>query len=57
MGHSEREKRYQLLGQTGAGRRLFIAFTIRRNLIRAISARDMNRREAEAFLRYEKDNP
>jgi uncharacterized DUF497 family protein len=40
--HSRLEKRYFALGQTSAGRRLFIAFTIRKNLIRAISARDMS---------------
>lgn len=51
------ERRYQLLGETMAGRRLFVAFTVRRKLIRVISARDMNRREHEAYLRYEKENP
>src|SRR5690349_10397950 len=39
--HSKREKRYYALGQTGAGRYLFIAFTIRRSLLRVISVRDM----------------
>lgn len=42
-GHSQREKRYYALGQTIAGRRLFVAFTVRRNLIRVISVRDMKR--------------
>jgi uncharacterized protein len=31
--HSHREKRYYALGQTSFGRYLFVAFTIRRNLI------------------------
>ena len=53
-GHSTREKRHYALGQTGAGRRLFVAFTIRRELIRVISVRDMNRNETEAYGRYEK---
>jgi uncharacterized DUF497 family protein len=39
--HSRREKRYYGLGQTSSGRRLFVAFTIRRKLIRVISVRDM----------------
>jgi len=32
--HSKTEKRYYALGQTGAGRRLFLVFSIRRRLIR-----------------------
>lgn len=53
----KREKRYWALGQTSGGRRLFLAFTIRRNLIRIISARDQNRRESEFYTRYEEKNP
>ena len=53
--HSKQEKRYYALGQTGAGRRLFIAFMIRRKLIRVISARDMNRNETESYKRYEEE--
>lgn len=45
--HSGREKRYYALGQTSRERHLFVAFTIRRRLIRVISVRDMNRRERE----------
>jgi hypothetical protein len=40
--HSKTEKRHYVLGRTDSNRRLFIAFTIRNNLIRVISARDMN---------------
>ena len=54
--HSKSEKRYYALGQTGAGRRLFIVFTVRRKMIRVISARDMNRNETEMYQRYEKDS-
>jgi len=54
-GHSKKEKRYYALGQTSAGRRLFVAFTLRRKLIRVISARDMNRNETGVFERYEKE--
>jgi hypothetical protein len=39
--HSKQEKRYYALGQTGGGRYLFVAFTIRRSLLRTISVRDM----------------
>lgn len=48
-GHSDAEPRFYALGQTDSGRRLFIAFTIRRDLIRVISARDMNRRERTEY--------
>lgn len=52
--HSKTEKRYYVLGQTDRGRLLFIAFTIRDNLIRVISARDMNRRESKRYEEYAK---
>jgi len=39
--HSKHESRYFALGHTDVGRPLFIAFTIRKNLIRVISARTM----------------
>jgi len=42
--HSQAEDRYYVLGQTNAGRRLFIAFTVRNNKIRIISARDMSKK-------------
>ena len=51
--HSRREKRYYALGQTGGGRYLFVAFTIRRSLVRIISVRDMNRRERDAYAKLE----
>jgi len=47
--HSEREVRYQALGQTDSGRLLFVSFTVRRSLIRIISARDMTRREVRTY--------
>ena len=53
--HSKAEKRYYGLGQTSAGRRLFVVFTLRRRLIRVISIRDMNRRETETYARHEEE--
>jgi uncharacterized protein len=47
--HSKTEKRYYALGKTDLKRTLFIAFTIRNNFIRVISARDMSRKEREAY--------
>ncbi len=47
--HSKEEPRFYVLGQTDAGRHLFVVFTMRRDLIRVISARDMNRRERAEY--------
>lgn len=43
--HSIKEKRYILLGQTKLKRLLFIVFIVRKNKIRIISARDINKKE------------
>ncbi len=47
--HSDREARYLVLGQSNAQRLLFVSFTIRKNMIRIISARDMTRRERKIY--------
>jgi uncharacterized DUF497 family protein len=47
--HSASEARYLALGQADSGRGLFISFTIRGELIRVISARDMTRKELRAY--------
>jgi len=47
--HSQTEIRLYALGKTNNGRLLFIAFTIRNNLIRIISARDMSRKEKNHY--------
>ena len=44
-GHSTREHRWRALGQTVAGRSLFVVFTVRGTLIRVLAARDLNRKE------------
>ena len=48
-GHSQLEERMFALGQTDAGRLLFVVFTVRRDLIRVISARDMSKRERKEY--------
>jgi len=48
-GHSGQEPRYAALGKTEDGRRLTVIFTVRGNLIRVISARDMSRRERRIY--------
>lgn len=47
--HSKDENRYYALGQTNAGRLLFILLTIRKKLIRVISAREMSRKERKVY--------
>ena len=54
--HSELEERFYVLGETNAGRWLFVAFTIRRDLIRPITARQMNAREQKTYDFYTKKN-
>ena len=54
-GHSQAERRYQALGHTGEGRRLFLVFTVRAKNIRIISARDMSRAERNHYEKVEKD--
>ncbi len=47
--HSTQEDRRYLLGQTNAGRHLFVAFTMRGTQIRVISARNMTRKERRTY--------
>jgi uncharacterized DUF497 family protein len=49
VAHSGQEARFYLLGQTDAGRLLFVVFTLRSTLIRVISARDMSRKERKVY--------
>ncbi len=49
--HSKAEQRFYVLGQTDSGRWLFTVFTMRKKLIRVISARDMSRRERREYDR------
>ncbi len=50
--HSHSETRMRALGQTSKGRLLFVAFTVRKNKIRVISARVQNKKEK---LTYQKE--
>lgn len=46
---NKQERRYILLGTTNTGRQLFVAFTIRGEKVRVISARDMARKERGVY--------
>jgi uncharacterized DUF497 family protein len=47
--HSLVEKRWAAFGRTDAGRLLVVIFTKRGNLLRVISARDMNRKKMKYY--------
>lgn len=47
--HSQKEIRFHALGVTGKKRKLFLSFTIRKDKIRIISARDMNKKEEVTY--------
>ncbi len=47
--HSQKEKRLYVLGKTIDNKLLFISFTIRKNKIRIISARKMNKKEQKIY--------
>lgn len=47
--HSQEEVRYYALGQSDAGRLLFLVYTLRDERVRVISARDMTRRERKEY--------
>ncbi len=47
--YSQKENRYYVLDRTDAWRRLFMAFTIRKDKIPVISAREMNEKERRKY--------
>jgi uncharacterized DUF497 family protein len=55
--HSTSEDRFYVLGQTNAGRWLFVSYTVRNDHIRPISARDMNARERKIYEFHTKRDP
>ena len=49
LKHSKTEKRYMVLGQTDEARLIFMVFTMRKNNLRVISARDMSKKERKYY--------
>ena len=47
--HKSAEQRFFALGRTDSNRQLFIAFTIRKKLVRIVSARDMTKSEERKY--------
>lgn len=56
LKHSTSEKRLYSLGVTNTNRKLFIVFTIRKNLIRVISARDMHKKERNIYEKFKENS-
>ena len=55
--HSNRERRYNVLGRTNGDRLLSVVFTVRRGLIRIISARPMSRKERATYAEIPNEEP
>ncbi len=47
--HSVNEDRHIIIGRTKLQRILFLVFTIRKNKVRVISARDLNKKERKLY--------
>ncbi len=47
--HSKGEDRYYVLGRTDQDRGLFMVFTLRGDLIRVVTAREMSRKERRTY--------
>jgi uncharacterized protein len=47
--HSQREERFKAIGKIAKGDILFLAFTVRKNNIRIISARTANKKERRMY--------
>jgi len=54
--HSKTENRFYILGHTDSGRVLFLVFTVRKNKLRVISARDMNKKERRVYQTHEEED-
>lgn len=54
--HSEKEERFVAYGVTSLDRRLTIIFTLRKQKIRVISARDQNKKERRIYEEKNKAN-
>ncbi len=55
--HSATEPRHYAFGRTAQGRLLTVVFTVRRNKVRVISARDMSRKERRFYAEETPKNP
>ena len=56
LKHSAEEERYIAMGQTDAGKKLFVVFTLRIGKIRVISSRSMDKKERRFYEEGVKKN-
>ncbi len=49
IAHSQKEKRYIIIGKTKEGRLLYTVYTFRGNKIRVVSSRDINKKEVHFY--------
>lgn len=54
--HSLSEKRYMIWGVSNKRRQLSVFFTLRKDKIRIISAREMNKKERREYEKVQKDS-
>ncbi len=54
--HSKQERRFVLIDKTKKKRLLYIIFTIRKNKMRIISARDINKKEVSIYEKAVKNS-
>ncbi len=47
--HSDKENRYILIGNTKKSKKIFIIYTLRKNKVRVISARNMHKKEQNFY--------
>ena len=53
--HSQYESRFRAMGYTDENRHVYVVFMVRNNLIRVISARDMNKKERVIYEKFKTD--
>lgn len=53
--HSQQESRFWALGHSDQGRILFIVFIVRKDFVRVISVRDMNKKERDIYEKFKTD--
>jgi uncharacterized DUF497 family protein len=56
LKHSSKEERYIAMGQTDAGKTLFVVFTPRGRMVCVISARPMDRKERKFYEESTEEN-
>ena len=56
LKHSADEERYIAMGQTDAGKKLFVVFTLRTGKVRVISSRAMDKKERRFYEEGVKKN-